>query len=107
MNNRREDIKLPQALLSLRPGAQWTCYGDKYEDMIWHDKNIAPPTKEETELEIERLRDEWDYNKYQRLRAKEYPSFAKQLDLLYHGGYDGWKATIDEVKNKYPKPENL
>jgi hypothetical protein len=27
-----------------------------------------------------------------------------KLNVLYHQGYDGWKASIDEVKNKYPKP---
>lgn len=42
---------------------------------------------------------------YQRQRAAEYPSFADQFDLLYHGGYDAWKAEIDAVKTKYPKPE--
>lgn len=42
---------------------------------------------------------------YQRQRAAEYPSYADQFDLLYHGGYDAWKAAIDTVKNKYPKPE--
>jgi hypothetical protein len=38
-------------------------------------------------------------------RVAEYPSFAEQFDLLYHGGYDAWKATIDAVKTKYPKGE--
>lgn len=42
---------------------------------------------------------------YQRLRAAEYPSFADQFDLLYHGGYDAWKAAVEAVKSKYPKPE--
>jgi len=42
---------------------------------------------------------------YKRQRAAEYPSFADQFDLLYHGGYDAWKAAIDAVKTKYPKPE--
>jgi len=42
---------------------------------------------------------------YQRQRAAEYPSFADQFDLLYHGGYDAWKAAIEAVKTKYPKPE--
>lgn len=42
---------------------------------------------------------------YAELRAAEYPSFADQFDLLYHGGYDAWKAAIDAVKTKYPKPE--
>jgi hypothetical protein len=40
---------------------------------------------------------------YQRQRAAEYPSYADQFDLLYHGGYDAWKAAIDAVKTKYPK----
>jgi hypothetical protein len=44
---------------------------------------------------------------YQRQRAAEYPSFADQFDLLYHGGYDVWKTAIDTVKNKYPKPESV
>jgi hypothetical protein len=42
---------------------------------------------------------------YTEKRAAEYPSFADQFDLLYHGGYDAWKAAIDVVKTKYPKPE--
>lgn len=43
-----------------------------------------------------------DIYKYQ--RAAEYPSFADQFDTLYHGGYDAWKAQIDAIKSKYPKP---
>jgi hypothetical protein len=42
---------------------------------------------------------------YTEKRAAEYPSYADQFDLLYHGGYDAWKAAIDAVKTKYPKPE--
>jgi hypothetical protein len=45
-----------------------------------------------------------DPDAYQDQRKKEYPSFAEQFDTLYHGGYDAWKATIDAIKLKYPKP---
>jgi hypothetical protein len=44
-----------------------------------------------------------DPNAYKAKRAAEYPSFADQFDLLYHGGMDAWKTAIDVVKNKYPK----
>jgi hypothetical protein len=44
-----------------------------------------------------------DAHAYIAKRAAEYPSFADQFDLLYHGGYDAWKAAIDTVKDKYPK----
>ena len=40
---------------------------------------------------------------YQELRAKAYPSIPDQLDLLYHGGMDAWKAAITAVKEEFPK----
>ena len=42
---------------------------------------------------------------YTEKRLAEYPSYADQFDLLYHGGYDAWKTAIEAVKTKYPKPE--
>ena len=44
-----------------------------------------------------------DPEAYKEQRARAYPSFANQFDLLYHGGYDAWKAAIDAVKTQYPK----
>lgn len=40
---------------------------------------------------------------YVNARKLEYPSIVDQLDTLYHGGYDAWKAQIQAVKDKYPK----
>ena len=44
-----------------------------------------------------------DAHAYIEKRKAEYPSIVDQLDTLYHGGYDAWRATIQAVKNKYPK----
>ena len=44
-----------------------------------------------------------DPDAYKAQRAAAYPSFADQFDLLYHGGYDAWKAAIEAVKQEYPK----
>lgn len=52
---------------------------------------------------FERLQEYLD-NQYKVKRQAEYPSIQDQLDILYHGGYDAWKAQIEAVKNKYPKP---
>lgn len=41
---------------------------------------------------------------YAEKRAVAYPSIVDQLDLLYHGGMDAWKAAITAVKEEYPKP---
>ena len=42
-------------------------------------------------------------NLYKEKRRREYPSYADQFDLLYHGGIDAWKAEIKKTKDKYPK----
>ena len=44
-----------------------------------------------------------DANAYKSKRAAAYPSIADQLDLLYHGGMDAWKAAITAVKEEFPK----
>ena len=44
-----------------------------------------------------------DANAYKDKRAAAYPSIADQLDLLYHGGMDAWKAAITAVKEEFPK----
>lgn len=88
------------AIQSLRPGAEWILRGDELE---WLDSNQTRPTEAEITAEIARQQAEYEAKEYQRQRAAEYPSFADQFDLLYHGGYDAWKAAIDAVKTKYPK----
>ena len=42
-------------------------------------------------------------NAYKEQRAMAYPSIADQLDQIYHEGIDAWKATIQAVKDRYPK----
>ena len=44
-------------------------------------------------------------NAYKEKRQAEYPSMADQLDTIFHDGIDAWKAQIQAVKDKYPKPQ--
>lgn len=98
-------IDIVKALQSLRPGAEWSLHGSDYNNLEWLDNSQTKPTEEEIQAEIVRLQADYEAKQYQRDRAAEYPSFADQFDLLYHGGYDAWKAAIDAVKTKYPKGE--
>jgi len=41
---------------------------------------------------------------YAELRAAAYPSIQDQLDTIFHGGLDAWKADIQAIKDLYPKP---
>lgn len=42
---------------------------------------------------------------YSDKRIAEYPSIQEQLDIIFHEGLDAWKAKIQVIKDKYPKPE--
>jgi hypothetical protein len=88
------------ALQSLRPNAQWVLRGD---DLEWRDTAQTQPTEAEITAEIARLQADYEAKEYQRQRAAAYPSIADQLDLLYHGGMDAWKAAITAVKEEFPK----
>lgn len=93
-----------KALLALRPKANWILEGDTLDKLIWKDEFTERPSDEEILAEVERQKVIYSNEQYKRDRAKEYPSIAEQLDLLYHG-YDKWKEAIDSVKQKYPKTE--
>ena len=56
------------------------------------------------DAEVTRLQAEYDNAQYSRDRATAYPPMADQLDDIFHNGVDGWKATIQAVKDTYPKP---
>ena len=99
-------IKVSQAILSLIPNAKFGITDNDYSTLEWSKENISSkPSREEVEAEIIRLQAEYEYNQYQRNRAIAYPSIKDQLDVLYHQGYDGWKESINKVKEEYPKPE--
>ena len=40
---------------------------------------------------------------YADLRRSAYPRIEDQLDILYHGGYDAWYASIKAIKDAIPK----
>jgi hypothetical protein len=67
-------------------------------------ENFSPITDEHAQSIREQVTADF-YNSlgYAEKRKLEYPSIPDQLDLLYHGGYDSWKAAIQVVKDKYPK----
>lgn len=105
-------MNISKALISLKPGAQWSLNGDEYDGLIWNEPPVweggqKKPTEEEVQEEIERLQAEYEAKEYQRQRAPEYPDIKDQLDAIWKGGdaYEEMLAKVMEVKAKYPKPE--
>ncbi len=95
------------AIKSLQPYAEFGLQNNDYDTLQWFDdESVVPkPTKEQVEAELLRLNQEYQRNEYQRLRLEEYPPFGEQFDMIFHEGLDAWKAKIQAIKDKYPKPE--
>lgn len=87
------------ALFALAPSGGWIQDGDT---TIWMD-GYTPISEEEIVQKIAELEYQEEVNEYQRQRAAEYPSYADQFDQIYHEGVDAWKASIQAIKDKYPK----
>ena len=48
-------ITTAQAVMSLRPGVEWTMNGDDVENIIWHTEGVQPLTTKEVQAEVKRL----------------------------------------------------
>lgn len=94
-------VPVPDAIISLVPGAQFISRNDEIE---WLDTVIPMPSTAAITAERIRLYQQYITNQYQRDRALAYPSITDQLDTLFHEGYDGWKAAVQAIKDQFPKP---
>ena len=88
---------ITNAILKINPNAKVVIRGSDLDTCTieWLD-GTAEISKADIQAKI-------NETKYQKDRAKEYPSMADQLDDIYHNGIDAWKATIKVTKDKYPK----
>jgi len=96
-------IRIADALLELRPGAEWSIDNNSYSQLDWLDTKQTKPTEEELVRKIAEIEYQEEVNEYQRQRSAEYPSYADQFDKIFHEGVDAWKADIQAIKDKYPK----
>ncbi len=95
-------ITTADALLSLKPGAEWSLRGDELE---WLDAVQTEPTQAEIDAEIIVLQAEYDSQEYARNRKAEYDQL-NQFEMIFDDDRDGtttWVDTINEIKGRHPK----
>lgn len=85
-------------------GCTWELPLPDFDSLVWKTESVEAPSRSSVEARMEVLREEWIRNSYKRNRSAEYPSYADQLDMIFHHGIEHWKEQIQEVKDKYPKP---
>jgi hypothetical protein len=94
-----------KSIIAINPNAQVSVSANDINQVTWENGTTPIPANEILAKQQE-LITEYNSNKYQRDRAKDYPSLADQLDMQYWDKINGtnkWQQTINAVKQKYPK----
>ncbi len=69
----------------------------------WLTPDIPQPSEEDINAKVAEYKAEWIAKEYARNRKTEYDKL-NQLEMQFDD-WDAWKAAINEIKAKYPKPE--
>ena len=89
------------AILNLSPNANF--YVENGE-VVWNSSDIEKPTDAEIDVEVAKVKAEYDAQAYARNRRKEYPDMGTQLNKIYDDGGTKWKSEmIDPIKANWPK----
>jgi hypothetical protein len=99
------EIDIINSILAINPTAQVSVNADDINQITWLNGTTPIPANEILAKQQE-LITEYNSNKYQRDRAKDYPSIQEQLDMQYWDKINGtnkWQQAINAVKQKYPK----
>jgi hypothetical protein len=73
-------ITTQQAIVSLRPGIEWSMNGEDVEGIIWHTPNVEPLTTAEVQAEMVRLEAEQEAQIAAKAAAKQ--SAMQKLAVL-------------------------
>ena len=49
------EVTVGMAVVSLRPGAEWSMTNDDVENITWHTEGVTPLTRAEVDAEVKRL----------------------------------------------------
>jgi hypothetical protein len=100
-------ITTAEAVMSLRPGVEWSMNGDDVEGITWHTPNVEPLTTAEVQAEVARL---------EAIEAAEAPrrerqaAFQAESDPLFfkwqrgEGTEQAWLDKVAEIRDRIPEP---
>ena len=99
-------ITLENALISLKPNAEWTLEdSSNVNTLIWVDSKQTKPTTAEINAEVIRLQAVYDSQAYARNRKAEYDQL-NQFEMQFDDKENStttWVDKINEIKGRHPK----
>ena len=98
-------MNIAQAILKINSKAEVLVNDDDINQITWLNGTTPIPANQILAKQQELIA-EYNSKQYQRDRAKDYPTIANQLDMLYWdkiNGTNNWQESIKRIKQRYPK----
>ena len=94
-------MQLVEAIVAINPDACVEVIGnpDGSETIVWKDTDPIP-----NDLLVAKM-EEYSYIEKRTEAYRKLGSAEKQLEMIYED-FDGWRAKIKEIRDKYPSPSN-
>ena len=95
-------MQLVEAIVAINPDACVEVIGnpDGSETIIWKDTDPIP-----NDLLVAKM-EEYSYIEKRTEAYRQLGSAEKQLEMIYED-FDGWRAKIKEIRDRYPSPSML
>ena len=95
-------MQLVEAIVAINPDACVEVIGnpDGSETIVWKDTDPIP-----NDLLVAKM-EEYSYIEKRTEAYRQLGSAEKQLEMIYED-FDGWRAKIKEIRDRYPSPSML
>ena len=95
---------IASALLSLKPGAEWTTRGDNYSDLEWLDKTQTKPTEDEVNAKVTELQNAEPYRllRIERNRRLQETDWRASSDLIMSNEWKTYRQALRDLPKVHP-----
>ena len=108
-----EEYSIVDALVELRPGAEWSIAGRDYDQLVWLDKSQTKPTLEELNIKLSSMKftEPWRLLREERNRLLAESDWTQlkdiDLDIIRERNWKNYRQALRDLPSKStPKLDN-
>lgn len=101
-----EEYSIVDALVELRPGAEWSIAGRDYDQLVWLDKSQTKPTLEELNIKLSSMKftEPWRLLREERNRLLAETDWRASSDLTLSTEWKTYRQQLRDLpKTSTPK----
>jgi hypothetical protein len=101
-------MDIARAIQKIRPGSIFTINDNRFESIVWFDKNTKQPSYKEVEDAWVEVEKEIKTAEIEKRRQEMYQNISDPIFFRYQRGdakKEDWLQAVQEIKDSLPYPE--